>query len=467
MNNSFSNQGNKQRTTFDWPKWLGGSLLALALMAALLGACSQPFDVTARVEPGDLQADNSQAFSISMRVNAEELAAAQAPVTQTTPTATPRATNTPTLLPTVPPPTATPQPTPIGPALTARVALNVRSGPSTADPVIGSLATNTTVQIVGVNPEQSWWQIVYPADSQSYGWVSADPAFATAYHPEQVAVVAVSPVVTAEPTPQPKLILHSNVYGENDLFTLEFPGPLMRDIFYSFGDDDSLASVSPDGKQIAFVSDRAGNREIYLLNRLTAELRRLTFTPAPELWPSWSPDGKWLAFDSERDGNREIYTLEIASGNTIRVTNNPAIDGGPAWSPDGQRLVFHSNRDGNHEIYTMDRAGGNLTRLTYDAADEWSPAWSPNGSWIAFMSYRNGSAEIYRMDTAGGNLVNLTNNPAEDAVPTWSPNGSQIAFESNRDGNLEVYVMNYDGSGLLRLTNLPQSNEGRPAWIGE
>jgi Tol biopolymer transport system component len=451
--------------------WLGGSILSLALSTTLLGACNTPFDVTARVEPGELQADNSQAFSISMRVNAEELASAAVVATKAVPTATPINTNTP--LPMLLPPTATPQPTvtpvptPIGPALTARVALNVRKGPSTAEETIGGLAVNSMVQIVGVNPERSWWYIAYPAGSDTYGWVSADPALVHVYNTDNVAVVDITPAVTAGPTAIPKLLVHSNVYGENDLFTLEFPGALLRDILYSPSDDDSLASVSPDGKRVAFISDRDGNREIYLVNLDGTGLRRLTFTPAPELWPSWSADGKWLAFDSERDGNREIYTLEIASGNTIRVTNNLAVDGGPAWSSDGQRLVFHSDRDGNHEIYTMDRAGGNLTRLTYDTADDWAPAWSPNGGWIAFMSYRNGSAEIYRMSTAGGDPVNLTNNPAEDAVPAWSPDGSQIAFESSRDGNLEVYVMNYDGSGLIRLTYLPNRNEGRPVWIGE
>lgn len=467
MNSFSTNPNTRQQSSGGWAIWLGGPLFGIALAATLLGACSQPFAVTAQVEPGDLQTDNSQLFSISMRVNGEELPAVQAAATKTVPTPTPLNTNTPTPPPTLLPPTETPQPTPTGPALMARVALNVRGGPSTTDKTIGGLAVNATAPIVGVNPERSWWYIVYPAGSNTYGWVSADPAFVHSYNTESIAVVEVAPAITAEPPVQPKLLVHSNVYGENDLFTVEFPGALLRDILYSSTDDDSLASVSPDGKRVAFVSDRDGNREIYLVNLDGTDLRRLTFTPAPELWPSWSPDGQWLAFDSARDGNREIYTMEIASGNTIRVTNNPAVDGGPTWSPDGQRLVFHSDRDGNHEIYTMDRAGSKITRLTYDDADDWAPAWSPNGSWIAFMSYRNGSAEIYRMDTAGGSLVNLTNNPAEDAVPAWSPDGAQIAFESNRSGNLEIYVMNNDGSGLFQLTYLPNSNEGRPVWIGE
>jgi dipeptidyl aminopeptidase/acylaminoacyl peptidase len=85
--------------------------------------------------------------------------------------------------------------------------------------------------------------------------------------------------------------------------------------------------------RIAFVSNRDGNPEIYVMNADGSGVTRLTNNPAEEWMPAWSPDGTRIAFVSGRDGNYEIY-LTIADGRgQINLTNNPADDGTPAWSP--------------------------------------------------------------------------------------------------------------------------------------
>jgi Tol biopolymer transport system component len=116
------------------------------------------------------------------------------------------------------------------------------------------------------------------------------------------------------------------------------------------GADDTMPSVSPRGDQIAFVSNRDGDFEIYTLalgnDGTPGELRRITRSPGHDMHPKFSPDGKWIVFASERGGlddeepltpvfnpqpYGEIYALRLADGLTVRLTHNKWEDGVPSW----------------------------------------------------------------------------------------------------------------------------------------
>jgi dipeptidyl aminopeptidase/acylaminoacyl peptidase len=177
------------------------------------------------------------------------------------------------------------------------------------------------------------------------------------------------------------------------------------------------------------------------------------------------PANDWeVAFVSERDGNPEIYVIAADGSNPRRLTDNEAIDGEPAWSPDGSQIAFHSARDGNFEIYVMDADGGNAHRVTQDPAADLAPAWSPDGSQIAFVSTRDGGSQVYVADVDGSNPRRLSGESATDDSPAWSPDGSQLAFVSTRDGPAEIYLMNSDGSNSQRVTDLFGANGWYPAW---
>ena len=211
-------------------------------------------------------------------------------------------------------------------------------------------------------------------------------------------------------------------------------------------------SWSLDGSRLAFVSDRDGNNEIYVMDANGQNQTRLTDNDYWDGSPSWFPDGSRLAFMSNRDGNGEIYVMDSDGQNQTRLTDNDGWDDSPSWFPDGSRLAFVSYRDGNSEIYVMDSDGQNQTRLTDNDGWDGSPSWFPDGSRLAFVSDRDGNGEIYVMDSDGQNQTRLTDNDGWDLVPSWSPDGSRLAFVSDRDGNSEIYVMDADGQNQTRLT---------------
>ena len=137
--------------------------------------------------------------------------------------------------------------------------------------------------------------------------------------------------------------------------------PLILAVVVALGLMPLMVAVNAQA-QIAFVSNRDGNFEIYVMGINGKNQRRLTKNRGDDWSPSWSPDGKRIVFSSGQDGNREIYVMDADGGNQLNLTNSPQGDYSPSWSPDGERIVFSSAR----EIYVMDADGVNQQRLTQD-----------------------------------------------------------------------------------------------------
>ena len=302
-----------------------------------------------------------------------------------------------------------------------------------------------------------------------------------------IVIVLVLTLVMVDVNAQARIVFSSNRDGNWEIYVMDADGGNQQNLTNN-PNDDRYPSWSPDGKRIAFVSDRDGHvmdgrptDEIYVMDADGGNPQNLTNDPNDEWSPSWSPDGKRIAFASDREEPLryfDIYVMDADGGNQQRLTNDPRDDRDPSWSPDGERIVFSARRDGHFEtkfavtfeIYVMDADGGNQQRLTENRKNDLGASWSPDGKRIAFASDRKGDFEnfdIYVMDADGGNPQRLTENRVYDWYPSWSPDGKRIAFAFDRNGNLEnfdIYVMDANGGNPQRLTE-NRHVDSRPAWL--
>lgn len=221
-------------------------------------------------------------------------------------------------------------------------------------------------------------------------------------------------------------------------------------------------SWSPDGKKLAYSTNKDGNDEIYVYDFETKLSSNLTTHPADDTDPTWSPDGLWIAFTTNRDGNEEIYVMRYDGFQPRNLTNHPKNDSQPNWSMN-ERIAFTTDRDGNREVYLMNSDGSAAVNLSQNPAEDHSPAVARTGTFIAFTSNREGNQEIYRMNLAGTEQTNLTRSAMEDFSPSVSPDSLWIAFISNRSGTQDVLLININGSPLFPLPSFP-SEENAPAW---
>jgi TolB protein len=195
---------------------------------------------------------------------------------------------------------------------------------------------------------------------------------------------------------------------------------------------DFSPAWSPDGRHIAFVSDRDGSEaEIYRMRADGTRQTRLTQTDptVSDYSPAWSPDGRHILFGSTRAGffNAEVYRMRADGTQVRRLTETPdgVDDDGAEYAPDGRTIVFSSNREGDRDLYTMRTDGRDVRRLTgVPAFDEWFPAWTPDGRHVVYWSF---SLEGTSPDTAwiverdGDDPRRLTEGGANDTFPNVRP----------------------------------------------
>ena len=283
------------------------------------------------------------------------------------------------------------------------------------------------------------------------------------------------------------------------------------------------ATVLPEGTpkgggvgQIAFVSDRAGLPQIFLVNIDGSGLVQLTSLNEGACQPEWSPDGASMAFISPCSGNNEMYegasifVLTIESGNTNQISTLGSGDYDPAWSPDGSQLAFTSLQTGRPQIFIFDFETGEAQRLMNRTMVNYMPIWSPDGNQIVFVTPNpdNNLPTLFIVDSAGQENPRTILGSAfrETFRPNWSPKGDLIIFDLAEEGQIggrllpnkqnirintplaivenlgfspdakwlicnglmdnpgqDIFLMLPTGEGLLRLTDNP-ADDYQPAW---
>ena len=211
---------------------------------------------------------------------------------------------------------------------------------------------------------------------------------------------------------------------------------------------------SPDGKQLAYVAEADGYKQLFLRTLATGQERRLTRHSQDDILPSWSPDGKRLVFvrarpdrskldPSELDGwfyeGGDIWTLDLASDSASTLIENGF---GPAYSPDGTRVALDAMWAGPRRIWMVDANGRNPRQVTTDSSEaviHARPHWSPDGTKLAFRRIEKTKSDIMVVDVTSQRMVRVTNDNVMDLDPVWSADGRTIVFSSYRGGSLNLW----------------------------
>ncbi|MGI9648248.1 MAG: hypothetical protein ACR2OI_06985, partial [Acidimicrobiia bacterium] len=258
---------------------------------------------------------------------------------------------------------------------------------------------------------------------------------------------------------------------------------------------------------IVFISERDGNRELYLGDPADASATRITSTSfEDEITPAWSPDGSRIAYG----GDTHLFISDPDGANRIgplATTVDRASQ--PSWSPDGSQLAIQVSENfaggDDWEVYVIDNDGSNLTQLTTNTAQDryphWSPdgtrvaiarddiltiidattgadvasfptagtarypRWSPDGSRIVYSRPASGWA-VAVLDVGAGTTTTVLNDGAFNWHPTWSPDGTQILFASTTTfpSDFDLVVINSDGTGRSVLPFNSTSSDFYPDW---
>ncbi len=260
-----------------------------------------------------------------------------------------------------------------------------------------------------------------------------------------------------------------DVSAEKQLWSEVFTGKrrFARKMAHAFVDEAMRVITGEEGPfpgEIAFVSTRTGNKEVYIMDYDGYNVERITKNGSINLNPSFSPDGRKLLYTSYKKGNPDLYLRKVYSDRETLISARPGLNVTGAWAPRGNKIALAMSKGGDSQIYLINARGKELARLTSGDAIDISPSWSPDGSHIAFVSDRDGSPQIYIMNANGTNVHRLTNSGSYNVEPSWSPRGDRILY-CRRVGDgpgFQIYAINPDGTGDTRLTA-----EGRneyPHW---
>jgi TolB protein len=236
----------------------------------------------------------------------------------------------------------------------------------------------------------------------------------------------------------------------------------------------SQPTWAPDGSSLAYVYRGTNFADIFVTDDQGQNQTRLTNSQSTVLdnndWnfrPAWSPDGKQIAYVSDKASTfPQLWLMSAVDGTGRHAVATPGLPAEAvdaiAWSPDGTQLAFTVfNEPGPTQIAVLPldgagrQAGKVLTDLAGGALD---PTWAPDGSWLAFAGRDGYAVETYAAQPDGSSVVKLTSDGVLARSPAWSPDGRHLAYLSNRTGFFEVWVVDLqpDGAGGLGVSGSPR-----------
>jgi len=276
--------------------------------------------------------------------------------------------------------------------------------------------------------------------------------------------------------------------------------------------------ISPDGKRVVYEvqktnwEENAFERNLWIVDAATSDSQALTSAKKSSTNAAWSPDGKWIAFLSDRpaqiketpEGKKQLYVISAYGGEAQQLTKTENDVNRFEWAPDSQRIAFSTSdpdpkslkdRKEKYGEYSVVHADYQMTHLwTMAVPDGSSPAaepkrlteggkfsvgefsWSPDGTRIAFSAQKDPdlisseSADLYVVNVSDGAVKKIVSTPGPDSNPQWSPDGKKIAFETVAGSkyyyytNVRIAVVAADGGTPQILTEAFDEDPGLIGW---
>jgi dipeptidyl aminopeptidase/acylaminoacyl peptidase len=276
--------------------------------------------------------------------------------------------------------------------------------------------------------------------------------------------------------------------------------------------------ISPDGKRVVYEVQKANweenafDRSLWIADIATGESHALTSAKKSSTTAGWSPDGKWIAFLSDRpgqikdtpEGKKQLYMISADGGEAQQLTKTENDVNSFDWAPDSKHIAFSTtdpdpkalkDRKEKYGEYSVVHADYQMTHIwTIEAPDGSTPAaepkrltesdkfsvgefsWSPDGTRIAFSAQKDPdlisseTADLYVVTVSGGVVNKIVSTPGPDTNPKWSPDGKKIAFETAAGSkyyyykNVKIAVVPADGGTPQILTDTFDEDPGLIGW---
>ncbi len=224
--------------------------------------------------------------------------------------------------------------------------------------------------------------------------------------------------------PPPVIVFDWLRNGNRDIYRATLDGTDTVRLTSALGDDQH---PSERAGIVVFTSYRDGNGELYTVSSTGGGERRLTNTAANETQPALSPDGRQIAYLSDVSGVPRLWLSSADGTNPQPLTTGfgfpGSIDASPSWAPSGDRLVFVSTANGHASLFILTIGGGTPTPLVADSTTAVEPSWSPDGRLVAFASNRTGVTNIFTVDVVTLAIRQVTTDTATAGQPAWLADG--------------------------------------------
>ena len=258
-------------------------------------------------------------------------------------------------------------------------------------------------------------------------------------------------------------------YDENiwrlDLATGKTSGPPAKFIASTW--QDNAPQYSPDGKKIAFASDRSGSFEIWVANADGSGAGQLTSSGGHAGTPRWSPDGRRIAFDDSVMGSADIFVIDAGGGAPKLITTMAAHGHSrsvPSWSSDGKSVYFACDMTGRYEIWRASADGGQENQVTHQGG--FDPRESPDGKALYYLKRRNQS-EVWKISPDGGaESAVVTDAAAATDFAWWQPfnDGIYLVSRVPKSSPMEERILFFNfatgKTDVIAATSKPVSNYG-------